>query len=210
MDKLAASETMLSNNKLERSLTFRSQVNYYLWRVSAYVCVEGVGSSRNCCPSNSQGGNPLPGDAPLHKSTSSITAPWRPARKPSKVLRPPHLPASACSTLFNLSSSSFSGLNSGFWEGEPLQLSKTVPFDSGFVLRFKHWPPRVLSPSSNRWGFVSYTISTTVSKNSLCTQESHLQASYWYCPLFNLLGRSFLNSKWTLRKANNTNQNKLT
>lgn len=45
----------------------------YVWRKQR---------SRNWGPRNSRGGNPLSEDASLHKSSSSITIPWRPARKP--------------------------------------------------------------------------------------------------------------------------------
>lgn len=145
--------------------------------------MEWEGSCRNCCPGNSKGGNPLPGDAPLHKSTSSATTQQTPARKPNKALRSLHPPACICNTSLYLSSS-FCCLNSGLWEGRPQQVSWTLPCDTGFALRVYTlggggrgsvllWAPRDLIPprSSYRWGFVSYAMSTTVSKKPLCGQE---------------------------------------
>lgn len=118
--------------------------------------MEWEGSCRNCCPGNSKGGNPLPGDAPLHKSTSSATTQQTPARKPNKALRSLHPPACICNTSLYLSSS-FCCLNSGLWEGRPQQVSWTLPCDTGFALRVYTfgggrrgsvllWAPRGLIP----------------------------------------------------------------
>lgn len=100
MEKHWGSETMLSSHKPEIS-TFNKPIELLpLEGIQVCVYTQGEGSCRNCCPSNSTGGNPLPGDAPLHKSTRSITTWWRPARKPDKVLRSLHLPACICNTYF--------------------------------------------------------------------------------------------------------------
>lgn len=64
---------------LLKSLTFRSQVNYYI--TCTYVC---GGSSRagTAAPATAEEEIPCQKDASLHKSSRPITAPWRPAMKP--------------------------------------------------------------------------------------------------------------------------------
>lgn len=137
MENHWGSETMLSSNKSE-ICTFNKPIESLpLEDMSVCMCTQGEGSCRNCCPSNSKGGNPLPGDEPLHKNTRSITTRWRHARKPDKVLRSLHLPASICNTLFYLTFSSICP-NSGLWKGRPQQISWTLPSDSGFGSGFKH------------------------------------------------------------------------
>lgn len=54
---------------LKQALTFKKPSDLLLPLEVAYVCMEEEDSCRNCCPSNSKAGNPLPGGAPLHKST---------------------------------------------------------------------------------------------------------------------------------------------
>lgn len=117
------------------------------------VCVEGEGSCRNCCPSNSKGGNPLPGDAPLHKSTRSNTTRRRPARKSDKVQRSLHRPICICNTFFYLSSSS--SYLPKFWARRRKASAKKLnsAISVGLCLGWKHCRAKVgTGPTQNTQG----------------------------------------------------------
>lgn len=118
------------------------------------VYVEGEGSCRNCCPSNSKGGNPLPGDAPLHKSTHSNTMRWKPARKPDKVQRSLHRPTCIYyNTFFYLSSSS--SYPPKFWAMRRQASAKKLnsAISVSLCLGWKHYRAKVgAGPTQNTQG----------------------------------------------------------
>lgn len=150
MDKHNVSKIIIIINLL-KSLTFRSQVNYYI--TCMYVC---GGSSRagTAAPATAEEEIPCQKDASLHKSSRSITAPWRPARKPQcwgLATCQAAAPLFTCLPLLPMS------LSATFGEaGHSNSNCHLVGLLSGLhTLRLLY---------SNRWGFDSYIIPTTISK----------------------------------------------